>query len=702
MRPRAADLAVAVASAALFLACLGGLVYDLRRGASGGGERVGSLVLKKRVAQRRPAGRAVWTGISVNDPLRSGDAVRTDAGSGAVVLLDDGTELTLAENSLVLLEFDPRGASLEFVSGSVSARRGDSIAVDAPLRVKAAGLDLELGSGTLEISGKDGAIEARAPEGTATVRAAGFEVELAGTAGVSSDAGGTRVVRYGLVPAAPASGAVLLVPAEPPGFPVDFSWSGGAGPWLVEISRSRDFVDAVALRATESSLAFAPGSGAWHWRVSDALGAKSPVSRFSVFPSAPPVPQGPRPGAAFASGETVALSWGPVEGAAAYEVELSRPSPFGTAPELVRTAGTGHSFPAKEPGEYAWRVRSVFGYGGAGSGEWSELRVLAVKAAAPPPPPAVAGPSAAPEALLAPADGAWFEQGTELTLARGGGAGRLSVWRAEDADAPIAEFAEGAASARFVPPGPGVYSWGIAYGAGPGERRRFSVLAPLAAPAPVSPEPGAALDLPESRSLVLSWKPVEGATSYRVTLRNAAEGGAALERSTAATSLEIRGASLRAAEYHWRVVAEGKDPDGNPRFGPPATAAFSVSRFGPLAAPAPLRPGPGVALDLSRASSLDFSWTSVAGANRYQLELRDALGRLVARRETELASWSFLDLARLDKGRYAVSVTATYVAPDGVRERSGTPAAWSFTVSAEDPETAPVLVSPREIYVLDH
>ena len=706
MRPRAADLAVAIASAALFLACVGGLMLDLRAVDSGGGERVGSLVLKKRVAQRRPSGRAVWTGISVNDSLRSGDAVRTDAGSGAVVLLDDGTELTLAENSLVLLEFDPRGATLEFVSGAVSARRAVSVAGDATLKVKAAGLDLELGSGTLEISGKDGEVEARAPSGSATARVEGIEVKLSGSDGISADAGGSRAVSYGIVQTAPATGAVMLVPGEGLSLPVDFAWSGGTGPWMVEYSRTRDFVDAVALRAAGASLASAPEPGAWYWRVSDARGASSPVSRFSVFPSAPPAALGPRPGAEFASGGTVPLSWTPVEGASAYECELSRPDLGGAAPETFRTAVEGFAFAAAEPGVHAWRVRSVFGYGGAGSGEWSEPRTFTVAPAAPSiaPPAAAVAPvpaTAGAAELLAPADGAWFEAGSEVTLARGGGTGRLLVWRAGYSDAPVAEFAEDAASARFAPPGPGDYLWGVEAADGAAARRRFRVLAALAAPDLEAPEAGAAVEVPESRSLVLEWKPVDGAVSYRVTVRRAADGEGALERRSDSTELEIRGSSLEAGEYLWRVVAEAKDPDGNPRYGPPASAVFSVFRGGPLAAPAPLRPAAGATLDLSRASSLDFAWSSVAGANRYELELRDARGRLVVRRTTTSASWSFTELARLDKGRYSVSIAASFVAGDGVRERSGPPASWTFTLSADDPKAAPVLVSPKEIYVLD-
>jgi hypothetical protein len=41
------------------------------------------------------------------------------------------------------------------------------------------------------------------------------------------------------------------------------------------------------------------------------------------------------------------------------------------------------------------------------------------------------------------------------------------------------------------------------------------------------------------------------------------------------------------------------------------------------------------------------------------------------------------------------------VAPDGVRERSGPAAAWTFEIRAEDPKSAPVLITPKEIYVLD-
>ncbi|MBN1241244.1 MAG: FecR domain-containing protein [Spirochaetales bacterium] len=708
MKPRRADLAVAFASAALFIACVVGLALDLGAGIAGSGERVGTLVLKKRVAQRRPAGRAVWTRLSVNDPLRAGEAIRTDAGSEAVVLLDDGTELALAENSLVLLEFDPAGAYLEFVGGNVSARR-EGVAADAPaLRVKAAGVELELGSGALELEGGDGSVEARASAGSATARIDGLETVLSGGAGLAADSGGSRVVSYGILTSSPAYGAVLLVPLAPDVVRVELAWEGGAGPWLVELSRTRDFVDALALESDASSLAFASGLGAWHWRVRDAGGATSPVSRFSVLSSAAPEAFAPGPGASFDPGQTVTLSWSPVEGAAAYEFELSGPGVAGKGTETARTTGETVSFVPEVEGEHAWRVRAVFGYGGADGGAWSEARTFTVSgraiAALPPVPDplgAAAATEASPNRLLAPADGAWFETGTELTLARSGEAGSLRVWTPENPGAPIAEFAEGAASARFTPPGPGAYLWGLDASDGGGERRRFEVIEPLAAPLPRMPGSGETVPLPESRSLTLSWDPVAGAVSYRVTVRSADGGSGALERASGGTSLEIRGASLETGEYHWRVVAEGRDPEGNPRFGPPASATFSVSRGEPLAVPAPLRPAPGAVADLSRASSLDISWTAVAGANRYELELRDSRGRLVARRETSGSAWSFLDLARLDKGRYTVSVAASYVAADGVRERSGPPASWTFTLVADDPEKAPELVGPKEIYVLD-
>ena len=161
-----------------------------------------------------------------------------------------------------------------------------------------------------------------------------------------------------------------------------FTWSDipGAGQYQLQVSRDQQFADS----STESMSVYGLGtwwnpaqgspltSGTWYWRVrpkddaGNSLTYNSPAQSFVINPPAP-APSAPGNGATVIASPK--LSWGPVNGACSYDVQVSDSSNFPAA-----GAGAGSSIPdgantaqtafvptgnlVTHSGTWYWRVRA--------------------------------------------------------------------------------------------------------------------------------------------------------------------------------------------------------------------------------------------------------------------------------------------------------------------------------------------------------
>jgi FecR protein. len=136
---------------------------------------------------------------------------------------------------------------------------------------------------------------------------------------------------------------------------------------------------------------------------------------------------------------------------------------------------------------------------------------------------------------------------------------------------------------------PGVYYWTVSarrsgLDLSSKERRRLVVdeIPPLPAPELVEPAANAvvgAAQLRQKRGITLSWKPVEGATAYRVAVFAAGRAEPLLSRSVQGrTELAIDDLSaFDRGQFSWVVAAAAYDPSGElERRGLEARAAFAI------------------------------------------------------------------------------------------------------------------------------
>ncbi len=913
MKLKVLDVAVPLAgilAAALFVR----LYYDdVAKSAGQGREPIGTVVYKRKVAQRRLMDSPVWEGVAKGGIVYNHDAIRTVADSEATITFKDDTQIGIGENSLVVLDFGEEGGRIDFVEGSLrtdspaagaagGTAGGSAGSAPARLTVVSGGTELDVSKGSADLSkDKGGTMTVDVTEGSVDVKSGGQTraVDSAERAVVRESAderpATVQVQAVPVTPVAPAQGAFLLAKRE--GGSATFSWKTAEGAKsVVELSADRAFAAvAASAETTKASATLAVRPGVWWWRVR-ADAAESRVVKFTVIEDAAPELLSPADGASFAFRETpkgVRVSWSAVEYATAYEWEASADPSFRS---VVASGSTEAEFAVVTPkaeGPVYWRVKPVFGFGGLGTGSVSAPRVFrSARQAAPAAPsplappdgasfaerdvqnrgvvfswnavdeaarwvleisadpafatiaakaetedafarvkaplapgrylwrvryetadgamsPAsairavVVAPKAAPPEALSPADGYAVEEGSADALAfawKGDAAAwRFRLSKARNLSSPAVELELGRASVSLPAPEAGTWYWSAVPAdepdAAPAFTRTIVVLARVPVPILDAPAEGARLEL-AAEPARFSWKPVDGAASYRFALASA-EGRILFEEQAPATSVAVPAAKIPSGDATWSVAARSADgrvgtasrraiaferartveapagaepADGasvaglvaardgvllrwtsaergatfvvtvstDPEFSKPSSktetssnshrlenpapgryywkvggvaadgmaipesrpVSFTVAPVPPLDTPARLSPAEGAVVDMSKSSYLDFSWTAVKDAAKYDITLTERkTGRTVFTETTTTNRYRFTKLESLDVGAFSWTVTAVSKAEAGLSARSSAAAKASFTIKIVQPAGTTGLVSPSVIYV---
>ena len=128
-----------------------------------GGEEIGLVMFKKNTAQRKYSGRAVWENIETATPVYSNDTLRTSTDSEAVILMNDGTEIVLQDNSLIVLEWSDKEKNIEFLGGNISGKNESE--ETAGVKIKSADTVISLDDASINLQGSEGNLDLSVMEG---------------------------------------------------------------------------------------------------------------------------------------------------------------------------------------------------------------------------------------------------------------------------------------------------------------------------------------------------------------------------------------------------------------------------------------------------------------------------------------------------------------------------------------------------------
>jgi len=664
-----------------------------------GAEEIGTIIYKRKVAQRKYSDRAIWEELRSNAPLYSYDSVRTAEDSEATLVLKDGTEISLDENTLILLDFDRDNRNIEFLSGNITTTRAEdeapsstgiaAAATPPPLTIVSRGSKVEMRDRSLarlSVSEK-GSLDVAVSKGTVdlVVAEGKREVKEHEKAVVSEDARTATVERVPLSMTSPAHDSFWLSYGGESR--VAFSWRSEPprASYGLEVSRSSAFESVLRderFASPEGSLALGPGTYYARAYAETEGGARTRAQaiRFTVIEDRPPAPESPPEGSAYAyrvAPPSSRFSWEPSRAAASHVLEIARDEAFANV--VARSPSGGSFTQAAVPGEgrFFWRIVPVYAFKAAGAEPLpSSARSFAVSRMAQIP---------AAE-LLSPRDGETIPvKAVEET-------GLRFSWKPEpESIASVITIARDAAMADTVgvresrtsaleygeklPAGN--YWWRVVTRdsegneSPPSKPSAFSIsLAP-----PVvrlaSPAEGAEADA----ALRFEWE-AEGATAFALELSEDEAFGSPIKRETTLPRADLR--DLRPGRLWWRVKAIG--PRGIELS---SSETRSLRILPPLPAPRPLSPEEGEGLDLAGAAAVQFSWSAADGADGYSFRLVGADGKAI-REEGSVTgvSYRFTDVEALDPGRYRWEIAAYQTRPDRVRRSETAGAAFAVERNA--------------------
>lgn len=365
-----ADLVAVVASILTIAACSALLYADYARKAdAGGAKRIGIITFKKEVAQRKYGSQVIWEDLDRNVPVYDNDSIRTAELSGAVVRLDDGTAITVDENSLILLAMSGEGVNIDFSHGSVAASRA-TVGGGAASKISITSRDavVSMNSGGVRLSGTaDKELDVTVTEGSAEVRTGNEEKTIGkDEKAIVRKGAGTKVVRLNLRLLSPVHDDIIVTAA--PTAPVAFTWADvrGNGGIVLEVAQDSGFTRVTAARAVDGNgMTENLGEGSYYWRIrgrNDAGAEEYSEARKIIIlrdtPTGLLYPGNKEVISYSVKPPIINFRWRENKLATGYTVEISRSPAFSGIERSIPTPLLDISVDGLGAGTYFWRVRS--------------------------------------------------------------------------------------------------------------------------------------------------------------------------------------------------------------------------------------------------------------------------------------------------------------------------------------------------------
>jgi len=264
---------------------------------------VGSLVEATNEVQRKPIKRVIWENVSRDDLLFPGEAVRTTPLAEAKIRLNKtGTVIHLEPDSLVVLEENDQGLSLDFLQGNLFVQGGETQGAGTgagknagTVTLKTAGGKIQLKSGDMSLSrDASGKVNLEVFNGEAELQQGNQKTALRkDKATVISEDGGAQQSEA-LQILSPAAGESLLLNLNR-GENLEVTWKPLPAGYKVqaEIGSARHLLSSIGqpIDGTEGKMALATKPGKWFLRLSATSSASSSATTNAATENGPASPR---------------------------------------------------------------------------------------------------------------------------------------------------------------------------------------------------------------------------------------------------------------------------------------------------------------------------------------------------------------------------------------------------------------------------
>ena len=677
-----------------------------------GGEVIGEITFIENGAQRKFSGRAVWGELETSAPVYNYDSLRTIDDAGAIIKLIDGTEITLASNTYIVLEWGEEARSIEFLGGNISAAASGS---DSDLQIKSEDTVIALNKASVTLNKQDGEeINLSVDEGTIDITKDGktTNIEENYRASISDE---IKVEQEAVKLKYPSNNRLIVTTSA--AVPMEFSWESILplnNPRL-EIGEYKDFFRFTDYELGRNTEVYSMNSipGTYYWRISgeftDGTEYHSPPNRVVIIRDNAPNQQVPDVDEVFEYRNTapdLAFSWEASTLANGSRLQVATDNGFNNLVSNTSGPNNYSTISSLTEGSYFWRVIPQYTAADLVAYSSPEVRRFFIEK----------NDSQDPAQLILPLadetvnplkvkEGLRFSWKADREI----GSYHILISKDREMSAPLTDqwLSRNSYLMEDLPP-QGDYYWMVEgldrenKAIPPSEFRKFTVMDAVLSIDPVKPA-AESLSIVESfDNIQFSWEStLDG--PYKVEVFRESGGGIPLvTQITNFTSMNI--VLPGAGEYYWQVTVLDENEN--------IVLLSSQSNFEMVQRLSPPRitgPNETEVLSLLGSTPLDIRWQPVAGASYYTADLipRNAAYPTVERESSAEIGWSIIEKRNLRAGGYTLHVQA-HTPLDGGITNSSRSAIRSFNLDQVQDYGAPRLTYPANeqsisrLYIIDN
>jgi len=340
-------------------------VYALYRELTGridksGSESIGSITFKKKNAERKYAEYVIWEDIANNSPVYNYDSLRTFAGSAAYIRLNSGAEISLDEDTMIVLIADDDGVKINFDHGTVSAKSGGGVE-NISLNTKDISISMDKG----ELAVKKGAdvVDVNVSSGEVKIDSGGGDVKTIDNSTKAQIVNGkTEVKKITVIPESPSNNTFFVTYKEKDG--IDFKWnSESSDDATLQVSKDSGFKEILyTLKTSGKSLRADIAPGDYYWRVVSG-GEFSSVRKFILLNDSAPeliYPKSNESVSVTGEDEPVNFKWNSSEHVSEYEFELAQSQNMEKPVKKLRVNLNSASIEGIPAGIVWWKIKRIY------------------------------------------------------------------------------------------------------------------------------------------------------------------------------------------------------------------------------------------------------------------------------------------------------------------------------------------------------
>jgi hypothetical protein len=674
---------------------------------------IGFVKSARNVTERKFSSRVVWDEVEKNASVYNFDTVRTADRSEAVIRLKDGTEITLNENSMVLLSMSPKKFDIKFIQGAIKTRQSAAKGAAAvrTVNIESGGSTITLKNGDVSLSrGRDNGINLTVNRGTAAFVSEKGEKILNKDQVLQYRKDGVRLYELGVRLVSPENDA--YVPAEGDTTAVRFAWEPPGAEYapFLEIARNPSLVDPIMKQRTaENKAAARLGEGIYYWRVTaiDRTTKKietSEVRRLTVTNIRPVRLITPEDGSVIkyrGVNPMINFAWTMNESVSRYNLLVSGKRDM-SAP-IVNTYVNGSRIGLNSLGRgvYYWKIVNMPDVPLSGENPESKVGSFTVKVTdtLPPPIPVYPPNDKTIHPLAIARKGLNFTWTKDSLIPET----RITIAADRELKRTVVTKTSGDNSVRIEKGlSEGVYYWSLRGLMGDGSTTdasptfRFRVAREEAIRL-VEPGDGTVLvdDKGNGVPVTFSWIKADLEGGYLLRISRDRDFSLPV-KEIKASDVSVAVPRLGDGTYYWSVRLA--DEKGSVLL---ASPVYALKVLGRLGLPVAVEPKPGGTVNMVTKDALELRWAAVKGANLYRIGLfheKDGIQHAVTTAETAKTSYRFTDLGKLDVGSFIWTLQAFDTDPvSGRTVRTSDEARMAFNISLGG-EKKIRIKSPRILY----